>query len=65
MKLDLAKEDMKFLHAQLEHHLHEMEDELAHTEKRQLQAELAIDVTRMQGILHTIDVAVAENQDDF
>jgi hypothetical protein len=50
MHIEMKKEDVEFLHAQLTRHLHEMEVELAHTDKRELQRSLAADVSRLQRI---------------
>jgi hypothetical protein len=54
MKFELSSDEVDFLAAQLGRHLEQMQDELARTEKHQLQHALARDVDRMQCILNRL-----------
>jgi hypothetical protein len=60
MRLDLTTDDARFAHEQLSHQLRHLQSELAHTEKRELQTALAIDVTRLQKIVTQLDAALEE-----
>ena len=51
MQIDLSTEDARFLHQQLARHLEEMESELVHTDKRDLQREIAADTRRLRELL--------------
>ena len=51
MQIDLNTEDARFLHQQLARHLEEMESELVHTDKRDLQREIAADTRRLRELL--------------
>jgi hypothetical protein len=55
MKLELTVEDARFLQQQLARHARSVEDELAHTDKRALQRELASDLARLQRIAHGLE----------
>ncbi len=48
MTLELNVEEAEFLYQQLVQHTHEVDVELAHTEKRELQHALAVDLSRLQ-----------------
>lgn len=65
MKLELIGEDARFLHAQLQRRLRDIEAELVHTDKHALQVALAADVRRMQRLTndlgHLIQYEVAED----
>jgi hypothetical protein len=50
MHLDLSPDEARFLKAQLARHLAEVEDELVHTEARDLQTALATDLERLRTI---------------
>lgn len=54
MQIDLSIEDVRFLHQQLARHLEEVELELVHTDKRDLQREIAADARRLRAILARI-----------
>jgi hypothetical protein len=51
MKLELSQDDAQFLYEQVARHAHEMELELARTDKRELQRALAADLAKMQRIV--------------
>ena len=55
MNFELTEEDAKFLHEQLVQHTHEVNVELAHTEKRELQRTLAADLARLQRITELLN----------
>jgi hypothetical protein len=50
MNLELSPEEARFLNNQLVRHLEAMENELVHTDKHQLQREIARDVEKMKVI---------------
>ncbi len=54
MQIDLSIEDVRFLHQQLARHLEEVELELVHTDKREMQREIAEDARRLRAILARI-----------
>jgi hypothetical protein len=54
MQLDLSPDDARFLHQVLERHLQEMENELVHTDKRDMQREIAADTRRLRALLDRI-----------
>jgi hypothetical protein len=54
MKLELTKEEASFLTAQLSRHLEHVQGELAHTEKRELQHELAQDLSKLQALVERL-----------
>ena len=51
MQIDLSIDDARFLHQQLARHLEEMESELVHTDRREMQREIAADARRLREIL--------------
>jgi hypothetical protein len=51
MQIDLSIDDARFLHQHLSRHLEEMENELVHTDKRDMQRAIAADAERLRGIL--------------
>jgi hypothetical protein len=64
MKLELAVDDAQFLHQQLVRHARAVEDELAHTDKRELQRALADDFARLQRIAHGLERLLDEDAFD-
>jgi hypothetical protein len=54
MQIDLSIEDARFLHQQLTRHIEEMETEIVHTDKRDMQREIAADARRLRAILARI-----------
>ena len=46
--LELSFEDARCLSAHLTRHINEIDDELAHTERRLMRHELAVDVDRLR-----------------
>jgi hypothetical protein len=50
MTFELSKEEAKFLDAHLVRHIESVEDELVHTDKRQMQSELAREVDALRAI---------------
>jgi hypothetical protein len=54
MKLELSEDDAQFLYEQVVRHAHEIELELARTDKRELQRALAEDLAKMQRIVGTV-----------
>jgi hypothetical protein len=68
MRLELATEDARFVHTQLARRVRDLEQELNHTEKRDLRNALAVDLTRLQNITHDLERRVADDlkaADDF
>jgi hypothetical protein len=57
MQLELTTEDARFLHEHLVRHLRSLEDELVHTEKRDLQRALAADAKHLRELVDRIVVA--------
>jgi hypothetical protein len=57
MQIDLDTDDIRFLHRQLTRHLEEMENELVHTDKRDLQRALAMDAQRLRALIARIPAA--------
>jgi hypothetical protein len=57
MQIDLSIEDARFLHQQLTRHIEEMESELVHTDKRDMQREIAADAKRLREILARIPIS--------
>jgi hypothetical protein len=51
MQIDLSLDDARFLHQLLARHLQEMENELVHTDKREMQREIAADTRRLRELL--------------
>lgn len=51
MMIDLSLDDARFLHAQMSRHLEEIENELIHTDKHELQREIAADARRLRSII--------------
>ena len=54
MQIDLNLDDTRFLHQVLARHLEEMENELVHTDKRDLQREIAADAKRLRALIARI-----------
>lgn len=54
MQIDLSPDDARFLHQVLARHLQEMENELVHTDKREMQREIAADTRRLRELLGRI-----------
>jgi CBS domain-containing protein len=54
VQLDLTMDDARFLLAQLERHVGEVDDELVHTDQRELQRQLASDVARIRRIARAL-----------
>jgi hypothetical protein len=50
MQLDLSPDEAVFLTQQLNRHIEAMDAELIHTDKRQLQRELATEVAKLKAI---------------
>jgi hypothetical protein len=50
MTFDLSTEEARLLERHLRRHLEEVEDELVHTDLRQMQAELAREIGALRGI---------------
>jgi hypothetical protein len=57
MELDLSPTEVTFLIAQLRRHIQGVEDELAHTEKHELQHALARDVDLLNKLVERFDRA--------
>jgi len=57
MQIELSQDDMRFLHQQLARHLEELEGELVHTDKRDLQRAIAADTERLRALLARIPAA--------
>ncbi len=57
MQIDLSLDDARFLHQVLARHLEEMENELVHTDQRDLQREIAADARRLRELLGRIPAA--------
>ena len=55
MKLDLSKDEAMFLKEQLARRISDLEDELVHTDARDLQSALAGDARRLGAIGHRLD----------
>jgi hypothetical protein len=51
MQIDLSLDDARFLRQLLTRHLEEMDNELVHTDKRDLQREIAADTKRLRELL--------------
>jgi hypothetical protein len=54
MQIDLSLDDARFLHQVLSRHLQEMENELVHTDNREMQREIAADTRRLRELLGRI-----------
>ena len=50
MKLDLTKDDARFLHAQVTRRLEELQTELVHSENRAFRTALTADVTKLENL---------------
>jgi hypothetical protein len=57
MQIDLSIDDARFLRQQMSRHLEEMESELVHTDKREMQRAIAEDARRMRELLARIPAA--------
>jgi hypothetical protein len=64
MNLELTTGDAQFLHEQLVRHARSVENELAHTDKRELQRALAADYARLQRIAHGLERLLDEDAFD-
>ncbi len=51
MQIDLSLDDARFLHQVLARQLQVMENELVHTDKREMQREIAADTRRLRELL--------------
>jgi Arc/MetJ-type ribon-helix-helix transcriptional regulator len=51
MHIELTDDDAKFLHEHLVRHLHAVEDEVIHTDLRDLRRELADDAERLRRLI--------------
>ncbi len=60
--LQLSPEEATFLQAQLERHREHVENELVHTDHRNMQRELARDVERIRGLLERLSQAANEER---
>ncbi|MBX3265035.1 MAG: hypothetical protein KIS78_17920 [Labilithrix sp.] len=58
--LQLSLDDARFLCGQLERQLARVDDELVHTDKREMQRELARDVARLRAVLRQLESATRE-----
>ncbi|HVH46385.1 MAG TPA: hypothetical protein VM925_28785, partial [Labilithrix sp.] len=58
--LQLTQDDARFLCTQLERQLAHIDDELVHTDKREMQRELARDVARLRSVLGQLTGAAQE-----
>jgi len=56
MRYELSPDDARFLHDQLVRHLQVIEDELIHTDRRDLQREIAADARRLRELIDRIPV---------
>ena len=54
MTLELSLDDARLLREHLVRHIVEVDDELIHTERRQMRHELAVDVDRLRQIEHRL-----------
>lgn len=54
MTLELSVDDARLLREHLVRHIVEVDDELIHTERRELRHELALDVDRLRQIEHRL-----------
>ena len=54
MQIDLSFDDARFLHQMLSRHLEEMESELVHTDKREMQRAIASDAQRLRALIARI-----------
>jgi len=61
--LQLTHDDARFLCAQLERQLAHIDDELVHTDNRQMQRELARDVDRLRMVLGRLVRATQEEKE--
>lgn len=59
--LQLSQDDARFLRGQLERQLAHVDDELVHTDKREMQRELARDVARLRAVLAQLTSATEED----
>jgi hypothetical protein len=57
MQIDLSNDDARFLHEQMARHLEELESELVHTDKRDLQRAIAADAERLRSLLARLPAA--------
>jgi hypothetical protein len=55
IRLELSAEEANFLNSAMSRHLAEMEDELVHTDKHELQRALATDIERFRAIAQRLD----------
>lgn len=59
VNLEIDHDDARFLYEQLTRHVEAVQIELAHTEKRELQRSLALDLARLQRIAGELYGALA------
>ena len=57
MRLELSPDEARFLHEQLVRQLQWIEDELVHTDKRDLQREIAADAQRLRELIERMPVS--------
>ncbi len=62
MQLEISLEEARFLKQQLRRHLSEMENELVHTDKHELQHALAQDLERMRKLELRLEVLIAQGE---
>ena len=59
--LQLNQDDARFLCGQLERQLAHVDDELVHTDRREMQRELARDAARLRAVLQQLESATTED----
>ena len=59
MNLELTADEAQFLHDHVARHIEQVESELVHTDKRELQRALALDVDHLRSILQKLAGLVA------
>lgn len=62
--LQLSHDAARFLCAQLERQLAHLDDELVHTDNRQMQRELAREVERLRGMLGQLTKATQQHNEE-
>jgi hypothetical protein len=60
MFIEMTDDEARFLLDQMEKHINEMRDELAHTEHHALQHALAIDLDRLQNLAARLAMRLRE-----
>jgi hypothetical protein len=64
VRLDLAQDEAEFLLNQLRSHLEAVEDELVHTDARELQRRLAEDAERLRSITVRLSRLIAAHDEE-